>query len=108
MAVSALETIIVRAEARIKTLARAHCAKANVFHFGAVDIHPSNLAIWITAPRDRERDRLRAVPGLEESFRATLAAEGYPLDAVPLVHFAYESQETVDRDFNGNWWHAVK
>ncbi len=90
---SVLEQIIDRAERRILTLARAHCTKAGAFHFGAVDIHPANLAIWITAPTDAERDRLLKAPGLEDSFRAALLVEGYPAEAAQQVGFAYESTE---------------
>ena len=103
-----LEATIEAAEKRIKSLAQLHCAKAKTFHFGAVDIHPKHLAIWITTPSDAERDRLRTLPGLEAKFRQALRDAGYPEDAVPLVGFAYESQETVDRHYGGNWWHAVK
>ena len=42
------------------------------------------------------------------AMRARLVALGYPEHAVPNVGITAESQETVDRDFQGNWWHAVK
>ena len=31
------------------------------------------------------------------------ARAGCPTDTVPVVHFAVESQETVDRDYGGSW-----
>jgi hypothetical protein len=49
-----------------------------------------------------------ASPQLIAELRSALLAVGYPEDAVPKVGFAFESQETVDRDYNGNWWYAVK
>ena len=103
-----LQPVIKDAERRILELARRHCAKPAVFSFGAVEIKPVHFAVWVTTPTDRERDRLKTTPGLEDSFRAALLAAGYPAQAVPQVGFAYESQETVDRVHGGNWWYAVK
>jgi len=103
-----LEPLIEAAKRRILGLAGRHCAGVKIFHFGAVDIDPRHLAIWLTTATDAERDRLRKAPGLEAAFREALAAASYPAHAIAEVGFAYESQETVDRDLKGNWWHAVK
>ncbi|HET6157828.1 MAG TPA: hypothetical protein VFE34_05755 [Dongiaceae bacterium] len=70
--------------------------------FGATDIDPRYLAMWIKTRTDRERDALRADPNLEAEFRDALSAAGYPAAAIPHVGFEFESQETVDRDHAGN------
>ena len=104
----ALDPIILAAEQVILDRARAKVNSAGIFHFGVVDISPEHLAYWITTKTDAERDRLSADAGLIASFRAALAEAGYPADAISRGGFAFESQETVDRVHDGNWWYAVK
>lgn len=103
-----LADTIKQAEARIRSIIRRHWPGATVFSFGAVDIDPRHLAIWVTTPTDAERDRLQADTALQEEFRAALRNVGYPQAAVPQVGFAFQSQQSVDRDHGGNWWHAVR
>jgi hypothetical protein len=97
-----------RAKREIRRSARQYSRRAKVFSFEATHLHPRNLAIWITTPTDEERDLMRATPELLPEFQRALLAAGYPTNAVPEVGFAFESQQTVDRDYNGNWRHAVK
>ncbi|MBX7249403.1 MAG: hypothetical protein K1X35_10225 [Caulobacteraceae bacterium] len=104
----ALGSAIAAAQAAIIRLAREKVPSAGAFHIGAVDISPANLAFWITTPTDAERDRLKADEDLRRAFRAALADAGYPPDSISHVGFAYESQETCDRDYGGNWWYVIK
>ena len=106
--VGPLAPAIQAAEQAIRTLARQRVAAAGVFHIGAVDLSPFNLAFWITTTSDAERDGLKGDAALIESFRHALLTAGYPAEAVPRVGFAFESQETCDRDYGGNWWYVVK
>jgi hypothetical protein len=99
---------IFRAKKKIKRLVRQIYADANLFSFGATNIDPQYLAIWITTQTDSERDNLRAKPELIDKFRTTLSEAGYPREAVPKVGFEFESQETVNRDFHGSWYLATK
>ena len=69
---------------------------------------PGLLYIFIDTRTDAERDSLRADPTLHPEIVAALVANGYPQDAAPFVGLAIESQETVDRDFGGNWYRARK
>jgi hypothetical protein len=104
----ALKRTIRRAEKAILAIARARYPSCGIFSFGAVDIDPVNLAIWITSATDVQRDVLRRDPEFQASIRQALREVGYPAGAIDGVAFEIESQETVDRDHQGSWWYAVK
>lgn len=103
-----LAPIIAAAGQKMLELARTKEASAGIFHFGAVDIHPRHLAYWITTATDAQRDRLAGDSEMQDEFRRILMRAGYPADAILEVGFAYQSEETVQRDFGGNWFYAVK
>jgi hypothetical protein len=103
-----LKTVIEQARAGIEALARQHAEIEFTTWIGAVEIDPKHLAFWIFTQTDAERDRLASDDRVREEFREILAVAGYPPEALPLVKFAFESKETVDRAWNGNYWHAMK
>jgi len=37
-----------------------------------------------------------------------LKKHNYPIYALQFVYIGFESQETVDRESNGNWYHHFK
>ncbi len=99
---------ITRAEHAILAYVKLRYPNAREFSFGAVHLDPAHLAIWITVDRDEERDKLSNDRETIPAFRRLLAEAGYPQEAVPAVKFAFESQETVNRDYGGSWWACVK
>jgi hypothetical protein len=103
-----LRLSIWRAKYRIRRIARRYCPHAKVFTLGAVWLSPRNLAFWITTKTDAERDSMRTAPNLISGFRQALLDAGYPTTAVADVGFEFEAQQTVDREYNGNWWYRVK
>lgn len=103
-----LAPIIAAAAEKMVALARTKEQSAGIFHFGAVDIHPKHLAYWLTTATDAQRDRLAADSAMQDEFRRILLRAGYPADAVLEVGFAFQSEETVQRDYGGNWYYAVK
>ena len=103
-----LRAAIARAELAIAARLRPSIPAVSVFSFGAVELFPGSLAIWVRVPSDVERDRLLGDPGFEAELRDLLAAAGYPEDALGRVAFTAESDQTVNRDHAGNWWYAVK
>jgi hypothetical protein len=101
--------IIRRARGEIREIARQRCPNAKVFsQQGATRIDPRHVALWITTKTDKERDRLRSDQILYQQLCETMLRVGYPPDAVPLIHFVIESQETVDREYGGSWREAAE
>ncbi len=79
-----------------------------VTHYGAMEIHPRHLVYWICVQSDLERDRLNKDMVLRVRLRDILDEYEYPLEGRNHVMIGFESQETVDRESNGHWWHHWK
>ena len=103
-----LRQAVRRAETAITSDIRRTIPDARVTSFGAIDLYPGCLAFWICVPTDAQRDALLGDPAFATRLRRIVADSGYPEDSVDRVGFASESDETVDRDWNGNWYHAMK
>jgi hypothetical protein len=67
-----------------------------------------SVDFWIKTSTDSERDFLRQAPETYQQFCQALLISGYPQDAISLVHFRIESQETVDREYGGSWRQATE
>ena len=76
--------------------------------YGAYDIDPKNLVIWICVESDVVKSRLESIPELINTLRDIFVKHNYSKQAIPFVHIGIESQETVDRDSNGNWYRHFK
>jgi len=93
---------LTRAKKEFLNVLRQRIPSAKMFIVGGTNAHP---VIWTTTASDVERDQLRKDESLRDRFRALLAQAEYAAGDIPLVQFVYESQETVDREFEGSWNH---
>jgi hypothetical protein len=99
---------IIRSRRAIRGILKNRGYSFRVESFGATSIDPRHLCVCINVNRDAERDLLQEDHELIDQFRQALLESGYPAESVQHVGFSFESQETVDRDFGGNWYYARK
>ncbi len=79
-----------------------------MWSFGAYEIDPKNLVFVVGVSTDLEKESLRANKVFQSDTRNLLAKYNWPLDSRTHIQFEIESQETVDRETNGNWWYHFK
>lgn len=103
-----LKAAIARALLLIADWAKGFDPKADCFHFGAYDISPMHLAIWIRVATIAQRNAILADrEAFEETMRGFMREAGYPEDCIDGIGFAAEAHEFVDLAHNGNWWYAI-
>lgn len=76
--------------------------------YGSYEINSSNLAFWICVKSDRMKLDLKSNTDLINKLRNLLIKHNYPEQARQFVSIDFESQETVDREADGNWYHHFK
>ena len=103
-----LKPLIKTVESTMLKAVRERLPTAGLFSTGDVHVAPSKLVLWATTQTDAERDTLAADDALEPLMRETLKRVGYPSGAIARVRLDFQSQETVDRDFGGSWFQAIK
>jgi hypothetical protein len=91
-----------RTEALILEVIKEVVPTARLERIGPVDFHPPKWSCWVVTTTDDERDRLAADAELKERL-ASVANAGFPPDS-----FTFQSEETVARDYEGNWFYAMR
>ena len=85
-----------------------HNRKFWIEWFGAYDIDPKNLAICVCVNTDAEKNSLAQNKELAALIRNSFINHDYPVEAIPLVVIGFESEETVKRESNGDWYMHFK
>src|SRR4030095_8956559 len=84
---------------------KQYCPNAKVSMIDVKNGDRDKLAFLIQTETDRQRDQLREDPKIFPNLPEMLRRSGFL--AMPSVHIFPESQETVDREFGGNWRAAI-
>ena len=103
-----LSPTIHRVRANVRAVLSRQYPLATVSSYGATELDPRHFVVTIDVSTDRERDQIDRDAALKDRLRQALVDADYPATAIPKVGFHVESQETVDRDFGGNWYQARK
>ncbi len=82
--------------------------RASAFAIGAYWIHPRHLAVFVKVGGDSEKRQLLDDIGFMPFLRRALVEVHYPPEGCEGVSFDVESQETVDREFQGRWYFRLK
>jgi hypothetical protein len=78
-------------------------ATGTILALGAYDVDPRLLMFVVQVAKDADREKLKERPALAEALKELPKKHGWPADACGDVVFHIESQETVDREHEGNW-----
>jgi hypothetical protein len=104
-----LKRKILDIKVNIKELIQKKCTeKVFITWYGAYEIDPKYLVFWICIKSDKTKTELQNDIELNANLRNLLVKYNYPPEAQNLVYISFESQETVDRESNGNWYHHFK
>lgn len=76
--------------------------------YGAYDIDPKNMIVWICVDLYSTKSRLKSDGELAIKLKEVLIKHNYPEKARPYVNIGFESQETVDKESKENWYEHFK
>lgn len=66
------------------------------------------FAIWLCTATDQERDRLGLDQPRIDQVRTILLEAGFSPNQLHGLVTTVQSQETVDRDYEGSWFYALR
>ena len=97
-----------RIELALKKLIRAEGYDPIVWSYGAYCINSKHLVFVVGVLTDKAKNSLKGNDLFTDSLKGLLERYNWPERARASVVFDIESQETVEREANGNWWHHYK
>ncbi|PTB20051.1 hypothetical protein C9I57_13125 [Trinickia symbiotica] len=97
--------IAIYAEAEMRARARRYVADCVVT---ALDLEPMRPWFLFETKTDAERDLLRENETLLMELKAVFRARRCPDAIVQRLVFSFQSLETVERDYAGNWRWALQ
>lgn len=71
-------------------------------------VEPYEVSVWLGTETDAQRDALGRRQGLHETVADALVASGIDGSDAVFDGVVVESQETVDREYEGSWFYALR
>ena len=105
MSFDSFRHIAIYAEAEIQSIARQYVPDCAV---AALDLALTGPWFLIKTKTDADRDLLRGGDTLLDEFKSVFQARACPDAIVQRLTFTFESLETVEREYAGNWYWALK
>lgn len=102
---TSLYLIAIFAEAEIRSLARQYVANCIV---SALDLDSPRPWFLVKTKTDAERDLLTGNEALLKEIKGVFRARDCPDEILQRIVFTFQSQETVERDYAGNWYFALR
>ena len=93
------------AESEMQSVARRYVPACVV---EALHLEPTAPWFLVKTKTDAERELLKMTEALPSEFQAVFRARGCPDEIVRRLMFTFQSLETVERDYGGNWYWALK
>jgi hypothetical protein len=99
-----LEPAVKRVEAAILALVRELVPSGSLDRIGPIEFGGvASWSCWIVTPTDWEREGVTKDATLMNNLYATATGAGFAPDSITV-----QSQETVDRDYEGSWFYAMR
>ncbi|WP_313032209.1 hypothetical protein [Soonwooa sp.] len=106
---NSLKRKILNIKSDLKKIIAEYCTeKFSITYYGAYEINPNYLVFWICVKTDSMKNKLSQNEALREKLKNVLYTNDYPKNSIKSVIIDFESQETVDRESNGNWYFHFK
>lgn len=71
-------------------------------------VHPFGVHVWLVTATDAERDALGSHNPFLEEVASAILANDFPSQHASMAGTVAQSQETVDRDYEGSWFYALR
>ena len=71
-------------------------------------VKPYRIHVWLGTESDAQREALTASDPLLDEVRAIVDRAGLPRREALVAGTVAQSQETVDRDYEGSWFYALR
>jgi hypothetical protein len=97
-----LEPAVLRAEAAILGIVKQTVPSARLNRIGPIDTDGPAWSCWIFTDTDEQRDQLARISSLPRILDEAASQAGFAPDSS-----TFQSQETVDRDYEGSWFYAM-
>ena len=71
-------------------------------------VYPFRVHVWLVTTTDAERDALAGTDPFLPEVTSAILSSGFPVQHAVIEGTVAQSQETVDREYEGSWFYALR